>query len=200
MDVNENRRLYVKRLGDDDETPVSMPSSFLQVPNDWREDLLLYAPVAAGEYNLWILDMKATEVPKAFFNSPHRQVAGQFSPDGHWVAYESKDSKEDEVYLRRFLTADGKRQVSAGGGRLPRWRQDGKALFYLHDEALMEVDIELGATAQVGTPHEVFKIGDSLGYAVLPDGKRLILCQPIDPIPLPQITVVVNWADGVKRQ
>ncbi|HUL74006.1 MAG TPA: hypothetical protein VLT86_12950 [Vicinamibacterales bacterium] len=116
------------------------------------------------------------------------------------MAYESKDSGVDEVYVRRFPTADGKKQISAAGGRLPRWRQDGKALFYLHDDVLMEVDVEIGATAQVGTPRQLFKIEDSLGYAVLPDGKRFILCQPIDPVPPPQITVVTNWAEGVKRQ
>jgi cytoskeletal protein CcmA (bactofilin family) len=59
-----------------------------------------------------------------------RSVQGQFSPDGNWVAWTSNESGRYEVYLAPFPGSGGQRQVSPAGGLLPRWREDGKELFY----------------------------------------------------------------------
>ena len=60
--------------------------------------------------------------------------------------------------------------------------------------------VDVTAKDAPGAARALFKLEDSLGYAVLPDGKRFVLCRPIDPVPTPTITVVLNWAEGLKRQ
>src|SRR5260370_10577081 len=60
-----------------------------------------------------------------------RGTNGQISPDGKWVAYASDESGNWEIYVTTFPGAVGKWQVSRGGGTEPRWRGDGKQLFYL---------------------------------------------------------------------
>ena len=104
--------------------------------------------------------------------------------------------------MRGFPAADGKEKISAAGGVNPRWRRDGKALFYIqpNTQMLMEVALEIGGPVKPGVPRPLFNLGDSDGYAVLPDGKRFVVCRPIDPLPPPTITVVLNWAEGLKRK
>jgi len=88
-----------------------------------------------------------------------RSVQGQFSPDGNWVAWTSNESGRYEVYLAPFPGSGGQRQVSPAGGLLPRWREDGKELFYTGPAGqLMAVqlgmkgtELEIGAARPVPT-------------------------------------------------
>jgi hypothetical protein len=202
MAEDESWALHVKHLGSDIEAQLGQSSAYLEAPYDWHPNgqMLLFG-TPTDQYNLWLLRTNDGEQPKRWFTSPSRHVAGQFSPDGgQWVAYESNESGTDEIWVRRFPSADGKVQISTAGGRLPRWRRDGRALFYVQDEMLMEADLDIGATAKAGTPRPLFKLEESVGYAVLPDGKRFVLCRPIDALPPPTITVVQNWVAGLKAK
>lgn len=72
----------------------------------------------------------------------------QFSTDGHWIAYNSNESGKNEVYVAPFPGPGGKWQVSAAGGTSPRWRPDGKELFYLAPDGRLTaaaVDLKAGA-------------------------------------------------------
>lgn len=70
---------------------------------------------------------------------------GTFAPDGRWIAYSSDESGREEVYAQRWPPTGGEKwQVSVGGGTAPRWRRNGKELFYrtLQDEKIMSVAVD----------------------------------------------------------
>jgi len=115
------------------------------------------------------------------------------------VAYVSNETSVDEVYIRRFSGARGSERVSKAGGVNPRWRPDGKALFYIGPgHTLVEVEVEIGDAAKVGARHTLFPLGvDQCGYAVLPGGNRFVACHRVDP-PSAEIVIVVNWASGMR--
>ncbi len=104
--------------------------------NDWSRDarFLLYSQVdSKTSSDLWLMPLAGDRKPTVYFNSEFNETHGQFSPDGHWIAYASDESGRPEIYVRPFpLTEDsGKYPVSSGGGVTPRWRRDGKELFFL---------------------------------------------------------------------
>jgi Tol biopolymer transport system component/DNA-binding winged helix-turn-helix (wHTH) protein len=138
----------------------------------------------------------------------------QFSPDGRWLAYASDESGQAEVYVRNFTPPDVgaatrgpaiKRQVSTRGGTTPRWRRDGKELFYAaSDGKLMAVDVQADAQSfKPGLPHALFdaqldaRLGTAAFYAVTKDGQRFLVPVPIGESP--PIHLIVNWKTAVKR-
>jgi Tol biopolymer transport system component len=81
-------------------------------------------------FELWYLPA-ADRLPIPYLKSKFGVSHGQFSPDGKWVAYASNESGRWEVYVSSFPTPGGNWKISSSGGSEPRWRQDGKELFYL---------------------------------------------------------------------
>jgi hypothetical protein len=129
---------------------------------------------------------------------------GQFSPDGRWIAYVSDESGVDQVYVQSFPPLGAPRQLSTTGGTQPRWRRDGKELFYLaSDRKLMAVTLRTGATFDADAPRALFQTALSLGelrqaYAVSGDGQRFLLNTTLDAGPAP-ITTVLNWPALLKK-
>jgi eukaryotic-like serine/threonine-protein kinase len=133
------------------------------------------------------------------------EQAGAFSPDLRWIAYSTNETGETNVYVQPFGRPGGKYRISPNGGRSPRWRADGKELFYLDASgAMTAVPIEVTDTVVAGSPKTLFPIG-ALGilsrpYAVTKDGQRfLVQARPpaaASPIPL---TVVINWTSTLKK-
>jgi hypothetical protein len=127
------------------------------------------------------------------------------------VAYACDETGNFEIYLRPFPPDDrrgGKVLVSSAGGVQPRWRGDGKELFYLTPGGkLMAVDIRTEPSVQPGTPHALFdaKVTGSaplFRYDVTRDGKRFLMVSPglestLAPVP---ITIVMNWQEGLKNK
>ena len=105
----------------------------------------------------------------------------------------------------------GKFQVSNGGGRQPRWRRDGKELFYIADDGkLMAVDVKTGSRFEAGIPHalfdpRIFNVGAAVNvfrYDVTPDGQRFLVntAKQGEAATAPDaVTVVLNWTAGLKR-
>jgi len=138
-------------------------------------------------------------------NTQFRELDGQFSPDGRWIAYSSNESGRSEVYVAPFPGPGGKWQISTAGGNLTRWRRDGSEIFYLGlDAKLMVAAVNgRGSDFQVGAVKALFEVRPVLGlrypYAVSPDGQRfLINSLPAEGDAAP-ITVVLNWTAGVKK-
>jgi hypothetical protein len=134
---------------------------------------------------------------------------GQFSPDGRWVAYVSNQSGQNDVYVRAFATdfSGGAASlgdsvlVSRGGGTAPRWRGDGREIFYLApDDTMMAVAVDPGQAFRAGTPTPLFQspsgtiVGD-----VTADGNRFLLIVPVGHSASVPFTVVVNWTAGLKQ-
>src|SRR6516225_6278120 len=84
--------------------------------------------------------------PEKFIASPAEEMHGNFSPDGHLVAYTSNESGKFEVYVETFPRSESKWLVSATtGGYEPRWRGDGSEIYYLsEDRKLMTVSVGPG--------------------------------------------------------
>src|SRR6185295_17367166 len=85
---------------------------------------------AATGADLWILPLSANAKPSPYLQTPFNEDQGQFSPDGKWIAYRSSESGRSEVYVAPFPGHSGKWQLSTTGGDWPRWRRDGKEIFY----------------------------------------------------------------------
>jgi Tol biopolymer transport system component len=143
---------------------------------------------------------------------------GEFSPDGRWVAYQSNESGRFEIYVRTFPRAEGKWLVSVAGGTQPRWRRDGKELFYVApDGHLMAVSLtadKTGRTLEVGKAVPLFRpnlltassagvvtiaSGPKPQYAVGADGRFLLIVPVAETAAPTPISIVVNWPATLKR-
>ncbi len=100
--------------------------------------------------DIWVLPLEGDRKPVPFLATEFNERQARFSPDGHWVAYTSDESGQDEVYVRSFsmnsagtaVEAGGKWPISNGFGADPHWRGDGRELYYRsRDGRLMAVEI-----------------------------------------------------------
>jgi dipeptidyl aminopeptidase/acylaminoacyl peptidase len=123
---------------------------------------------------------------------------GTFSPDGRLVAYTSNESGRFEVYVETLPRSDRKWSVSTNGGYEPRWRPDGREIYYLSDDRTL-MAVSVGAGPSFGIPKPLFQTHAPGGvtanrthYVPSRDGQRFLVNRAIDSPPSP-ITVVVNW-------
>lgn len=173
----------------------------------------MYSQQGKGGIDLWSVPLEGEKKPVAYVQSGFIAAEGRFSPDTRFVAYSSNATGIPEIYVRPFPNASGGQwMVSKGGGSHPRWRRDGKELFYLSaGSQLMAVDVSLSPTFQAGIPKALFVAPISNGaggagstrYDVSPDGKRFLInsvaVEAITGGKAPPITVVLNWQAGLKK-
>jgi len=199
------------------------------VPFDWSSDGRYLVFGRAGittwqaKIDLWLLEMTGERTATSLIESPSRKETAKFSPDGRWLAYSSTENGGHEIFVQPFPDLGrGKWQVSTRGGREPRWRGDGKELFYLDpDGNLMSVELAIeGDRFEPGQPQRLFNVGfplpggDTLPnyfYAVTADAQRFLINEPLPDsmsAPLdagggaagaPVLHVVVNWAAELGR-
>ena len=139
-----------------------------------------------------------------FLQTPFTEGAPTFSPDGRFVAYVSDESGRNEVYVRSFPNGDGKWRVSINGGAGPRWRRDGRELFYTEGNKLMAVPVATQLRFSPGTPAPLFE-NDTLQsfnpqYDVAADGQRFIVRERLVSEKPLAIHVVNNWFEEFRRQ
>jgi serine/threonine-protein kinase len=129
------------------------------------------------------------------------------SPDGRWIAYESDDTGQYEVYVARFPDLSDRQQISTSGGRSPLWSRNGHELFYRRpDGPLISVAVTPGDTLKTGAPTVVLRgpyySGNGLNYDVAPDGQRFLLMKDDvkadDAAQAGRIFYVENWSDELK--
>jgi eukaryotic-like serine/threonine-protein kinase len=167
---------------------------------------LLYADYSNDSmWDCWYRDVRGEGKPVPLAGGPGMQMWPRLSPDGKYYAYVSDEGGEYEIYLRRFPSGAGKWQVSVGGGFWPHWSRKGDRIYYVHSDAVMEVEIGLNAAEpKLGIPRTVFvrkALGWSLvfgwppGFDVSADGSRFVIPKAVDEKQdLGGITVVENWA------
>jgi len=180
---------------------------------DWSRDgrFLLYS-TGSGNLDLWVLPLDGEPKPQKYVATEFNESQGRFSPDGRFVAYSSNASGRSEVYVQPFPNAaEGKWMVSTGGGSAPRWRRDGKELYYTSaDSKIMAVEVSTTQTFKKGVPKELFSApiwggGTSTNvtrYDVTADGQRFL----INAVPsggsggeVTPITVILNWPQLLKK-
>jgi Tol biopolymer transport system component len=131
--------IYIKSSSGSGADELLLENPNTNVPQDWSQDgkfLLYYEVHPKTGRDLWALDMTAKDPrPRVVANTPFEEKEAQFSPDGRWVAYETDESGRFEIVVQSFSDVSGKLQVSTTGGSQPRWRADGKELYFIAPEA-----------------------------------------------------------------
>lgn len=160
-----------------------------------------------NNWDIWALPMFGDRKPFPVVATPFADVTPVVSPNGKWLAYANNNNESGrlELYIQPFPTGSGRWQVSTAGGVEPRWRKDGKELyFYSDDQAIMAVDItDNGNALQLGTPHELIKAetvsGPSGPYSPTADGKKFILNVLTTQSNSQPLSLVTNWTADLKK-
>jgi dipeptidyl aminopeptidase/acylaminoacyl peptidase len=190
--------------GGDERTLIALSGT--PIVEDWSRD---------GRYLAYLSNGGIWAVPLGGDRKPIRLVQGggnaideaEFSPDGHWLAYNSSESGRSEVYVQPFPGAGERVRISTDGGVQPEWRADGKELFYLAlDGSLVATMVNsAGASLTPGTPQQLFQTGMTVTtysdqYAVTADGQRFFLLKPVSSTPPPPVIhVVLNWTAALEQ-
>jgi WD40-like Beta Propeller Repeat len=177
------------------------------VPTDWSPDgrsVIFSAAAAETANDLWLLPLATPEPPAKFIASPGDQLHANLSPDGSLVAYSSNESGQFEIYVETIPRSDRKVAVSASGGYEPRWRADGREIYYLSPERKL-MAVAVGAGPTFGIPKALFQTqvrpgvsGNRSHYVPSRDGQRFLVNTALDAPDTP-ITVIVNWAAALKK-
>jgi Tol biopolymer transport system component len=141
--------------------------------------------------------------------TPATESDAKFSPDSAWLAYTSNELGPPDVYVMRVEGGE-KIRISVGGGSHPRWRRDGKELFYLaaDNRTLMAVSVDIGSTFNAGATSRLFTMRDAAaspvglryaGYDASPDGQRFLFSVPAAEPTTSRITIIQNWAAALRR-
>jgi serine/threonine protein kinase len=205
-DAVGRRGLYRTAVNGGASEEVLVDSQQGMTPLSWSRDgnFLLYTSrdPKTGD-DLWALPLHGERKPIAIAASEWSETDGEFSPDGKWVAYVSNDSDHREIYVRSFSprgSADGAvTPVSRGGGGRPRWRADGKELFYLSGNGnLMSVDITPGPTFRAGPPKALFQLPRGTAFSDTDREGRTLAVVPLQSGTQAPFNIVLNWQSGLK--
>ncbi len=126
--------MYIKPADGGGNDQEFMRSPIQKGPRDWSRDgrYVLYTQDSPEmKEDLYAREVSDNAAPIAIAATTAREFDGRFSPDGRWVSYVSSETGTNEIYVQPFPPSGGKWQVSSGGGHSPRWRGDGRELFYL---------------------------------------------------------------------
>jgi len=219
--------IYQKLTTGAQDQQLLLKSEQNKYPLSWSSDgrYLLYTVVdAKTKSDLWVLPLDRAErgappgsplkpgQPFPFLRTEADEPWGQFSPDGHWIAYVSNESGHNEAYVRPFTappsgTAAGaaadngaKWMISKGGvGGAVVWRADGKQLWYGSQATiLMGVDVTTSPTFQFGTPKPLFQVASGF-VAATDNGDRFLVAVPTGQAAQTPYTVVTHWQTGLKK-
>jgi Tol biopolymer transport system component len=177
----------------------------LDAITDWSRDgrFLLYGSFDK-DWDLWILPLEGDRKPFAFLATNFREEFGTFSPDSRWIAYTSNESGRDEIYVRDFSggsqPSKGKWHISPDEGRDPRWRSDGRELYFVSQRKIVSVAL-LPATGDFRIANEKVLLEMPMGaefFDVSADGQRILLGLPAADTVVEPITVVLNWHATLK--
>jgi eukaryotic-like serine/threonine-protein kinase len=182
-------------------------NSYVKYVNDWSPDgkFLVFQQAPQGTNEIWVLPLAGERKPFPILQAQSPAFASAFSPNGKWLSYCSSESGEQKIYVVSFPEPGGKWQVSPGGGCYPRWRRDGKELFYLSaDNKIVAAEVRAdGSSFAVGTVNALFETRAYRsafgGFDVTADGQRFII--PYEPgQPNVAITLVENWDAELKKK
>jgi Tol biopolymer transport system component len=187
-----------------EEQLVSGPGIADPTSYSWDGHLILYQTFNSGtNRDIGIVSLRENGKTLGFAQTRYSETQGQFSPDGKWVAHVSDESGFADVYVQALAAGGERTRVSTGGGVQPRWRSDGRELYYLAPGGdMMAAPIQTTPTLAVGSPILLFAtgasssagLGTTANYDVTPDGQRFVVVSNLSDGGRQPITVVVNWA------
>lgn len=187
---NNKWGVYVKLVDGAAMEELITESDAMKAPQSWSPDgkLLVYFQ-GGGSADVWAVPVTGDRKPFPVLESRFNELFPQVSPDGKWMAYQSNETGRPEIYVKQFPEGPGKSQVSTDGGQFPRWRRDGKELYFVVPPNVMSVGLQaVGSTIQAGIPQTLFGLGGNPSavlthsayhrYAVSADGQRFLISQP----------------------
>ncbi len=182
------------------------------IPMSWTADdsgIVFEEQTLSGSTRLQYFSL-ADQSVKPAISSGGSQCQGQVSPDGKWLAYASDESGDWEVYIAPLPSTGGKLQVSRGGGMEPRWRADGKEIYYVSYmnmiKRLMAVPVSAAGGLSTGMPVPLFPVRgraivsstDLFSYDVTADGQRFLVNQYVRPAQAPPLNIVLHATAGLR--
>ncbi len=189
-------------------TTPDRPQGPLSLSPDGK--LLVFGEPGQPPFDLYTLTMGVDRKVAPLLNESYSEHNGEISPDGQWLVYQSDESGSNEIYVRPFpnVTAAGRSQVSSGGGTRPAWSRDGRELYYQGvDGAMMAVPVDLSTSREAfsagrptllfSDPYYVVQAGRS--YDVARDGRFLMIKNTTPQAAAPQLVVILNWLEELKR-
>ena len=181
-----------------DDAEESLPS----FSSDGRYLLFLRRKDQPGARSeIWAMPMGGDRKPFPVIQNQFDLAFPTLSPDDKWLAYMSRESGRPEIYIVPFLHGGGRQEVSTAGGLRPRWRADGRELFYGSPDSLMSVEIaEQGSRLIVGKVQELFKVEFGPFFDVAPDGKEFIMPGAEVQQAEAPLTLITNWPALLKKQ
>jgi eukaryotic-like serine/threonine-protein kinase len=156
--------------------------------------------------DVWVWPMKeghADGQPFSYLHAEFNERYPRLSPDGHWLAYSSDETKRDEVYVQTFPTPGQQVQISLNGGDRPVWSRDGKELYYIGaDQRMMAVSVKTAPKFEAGAPKELFEVhigqANMATFDVGKDG-RFLIPNVVGRSAATPMTVVLDWTAGLKK-
>ncbi len=154
--------------------------------------------------DIWVIDLEGKREARAFLATRFNESQPRFSPDGKWIAYASDESGRMEVYVRPYPGPGQKHLISSGGGSEPRWRGDGRELFYRNGDQVLVVSLAPGPPIGVSLPRVLFTGSYEAAtntwstWDVMPDGQSFVLIQDAGR-PRTSISLVQNWFAGIRK-
>jgi len=195
--------IYVMSMG---ESPgaetLLLEQDGYQQPEDVSRDgrLVAYTEVWPNR-DIWLTSLDGGGQPSRWAPTRFTESSPRFSPDGQWIAYESDESGEFEIFVAQTQGGAAKRRISPTGGRQPRWRADGLELYYIGPgDLIMAAPVTPGARLEVGAPVALFRAQGVANYDVAADGSRFLVGTSTDADRESQVHVIVNWAAALERR
>jgi hypothetical protein len=213
--------LYQRAAGGLAHDELLVASGNSKRPSQWSRDgrfIVYQENDPKTKWDIWVLpiDTGAERKPAPFLHSEFNELHGQLSPDSQWMAYTSDKTGQREVYVVAFPSGEGETKISIAGGEQPRWRGNGKELFFVgRDGKMMAVAVKAVAGVKPSfepeTPQPLFDVrlpvmgrSSVFEYDVTADGKRFLLTNEVGfatgrSTSVPPLTAVVNWDAGLKK-
>jgi serine/threonine protein kinase/WD40 repeat protein len=202
--------LWLKRLGASAPAAPLLESEFRKSPRDWSSDgkSILFtqeAPDAKTREQLWVLALDSKELTPIQATS-FDEIDARFSSDGKWLAYSSTEYGRSEVFVQAISDGAERRQISSGGGIGPRWRRDGKELYYLAlDGTIMSVELEEGIPGHAVGAQRLFKVERRFedhadDFDMTGDGKVFLVNTALGDTGTTPMTLHFNWTEQVKKR
>ena len=206
--VQKNRNGIYRRTLDtgEEELLLESASNETPTPKDWSRDgrFIVWIDISTQQ-DLRLLPLFGDRKSKLLTETPSREERPQFSPDVRWIAYNSDESGNWEVYVQPFPGPGEKVRISTNGGVQANWRADGRELFYQTlDGSLMAAPLKPGTKVEAGIPRPLFRtpiVVDPVRhqYAVSADGQRFLVLAPVGGQATAPITIVQNWTAALKK-
>ena len=181
------------------------------IPEDWSLDnkwILYHRATQQTGRDLWLVPVTGDRQPRPFLTTDAEEWNARFSPDSAWVAFASNEVGTQEIFVAPVQGLGAKTRISVGGGTAPRWRRDGKELYYVSadNRSIMAVPVELHPRFNAGVARPLFTTAEPIPrdrarnsvFDVSPDGRRFLVSGPHGAPASSRITVLVNWREALQ--